>query len=250
MRDTKQLRKALRAAHGAGAAGLLALAAALFATLPARATGDTLADHSLDASNLVRFARLCEATDGLDRGAAVRVAAGAGFRTVDWIEDDISAFYARRDAAFAHRDESNGMMLDDLEGVFKSHGHSWDAYFVDRDGTLAILRAESVLALINDMPVGDGHVCQFFGQGWIDEADAEAEIAMLFGEDFGGRGRTIPPSSDWRNRFSGFELGPRPRGTYTVTTVMGVPDAIPASFTFGYVVENDMTIPPEVFEDQ
>ena len=49
MRDHERMRQALRAAHGAGAAGLLALAAALFAALPARAHADTEPSAALAA---------------------------------------------------------------------------------------------------------------------------------------------------------------------------------------------------------
>lgn len=250
MRDHQRMRRALRAAHGAGAAGLLALAAALFASLPARAAGDTYAESVIDGRDLVRFAQLCEGTDGLDRATAVQVAAGDGFRNVDWIADEIEAFYAMRGAAFAHRGETNEILGDNPETVLGSFGHGWEAFFIGRDDTLLVMRSESVLALMNDVPVGEGHVCQFLGRGWIVEEDAEAALATVVGEDFNGRGRTIPLSVDWRNLFSGLERGPNPRGTFTITTVAGAPDGVPATFTFGYVVEHDMTVPPEVLEDR
>lgn len=251
MRDRERMRKALRAVHGAGAVGPLALGATLFMSLPARAAEDSFAQPRLEGGNLVRFAELCEATDGLDRPAAIQVAAGQGFRTVDAIADEVATFYGLRDAAFAHRGEANEVMNDNPESVLLSFGHGWEAFFAGPDETLAILRADNVLALMNDVPTGRGHVCQFLGHGWIEEPDAEAAMATLWGEDFGGRGRTFPLEDGyWRNLFSGFEFGGEPHGAFTITTVKGAPGGIPATFTFGYVVEHDMTIPPEVLSGQ
>ncbi len=251
MRDQQRMRKALRAVHGAGAFGSLSLAAALCMSLPARAAENSFALPRLAGADLVRFAELCEATDGLDRPAAIQVAAGQGFRTVDAIADEAAAFYGLRDAAFAHRGEANEVMNDNPESVLLSFGHGWEAFFERSDGTLAILRADNVLAMLNGVPTGQGHVCQFLGQGWIEEPDAEAAMATLWGEDFGGRGRTFPQEDGhWRNLFTGFELGDKPHAAFTLTTVKGAPGGIPPTFTFGYVVKHDMTIPPEVLSGQ
>jgi len=236
----------LQAAHALGAAGLLALAAALAVSLPARAAGDTFNEPVRDPADLRRFAELCEATDGLDRDGAIFVAAGQGFRNVDRVADEIDTFYALREAAFNHRGETNEIILDNPAAALRSFGHAWEAFFIGRDGTLLVMRGEATLAVMNDVPVGEGHICDFLGTGWVVEEEAEAALATLWGEDFGGRGRTIPRSRDWRNVFSGFEFGPNPHGASAIVTVAGAPGDVPPTFTFQYLVEHDLTIPPEV----
>jgi len=64
--------------------------------------------------------------------------------------------------------------------------------------------------------VGIGHHCYFFAYGWKSEKEAEAALAPIVGEDFIGRGRTIPQDPDWRFLFTGSVKGPYPKANFGV----------------------------------
>lgn len=203
---------------------------------------------ALSQAELIRMADLCEATEGAGHEAFAAAALRLGFEPAVTIRREIEAFYGDRSRAYTVRNSTNKTFKDHPDGALASDNNIETSVYARSDGWTVILRSPTHLVEIEGNKFGDAHACSFFGYGWITETDAEVALATLVGEDFGGRGRTIP-GDDWSYLFSGFERGGYPRSEFTMTAVQAPPGGLP-TFTLGYVVVRDMTIPPEVWTAQ
>lgn len=223
--------------------------AALSAIIAQATAADTGHLPAVPDRTLIRYAELCSSTSGLDRSGIVDAFRASDFAPTDTIRRDLEAFFEAREASYRARGKTNEGMFQGAESHVDIPFGTQPIFFDGPEDWVALVRADTHLAVMNDVPVGNGHSCTFFGYGWTEETQAEAALATLAGEDFIGRGRT-GPGDGWTYFFSGRQRGPKPIFQFGVWAVKGAPGAIPPTVYLEWTIVNDMTIPPWVFSTQ